>query len=182
MGDVAVWEAYGVVSVLDIPINAIVPPNMAAPDNIDIDVVSASISGIGANVSVSLAETNNQVQSLISGNVDIDASNLDVKSSNTSNLATSLDSLEVGGATFGVVVNRSESNALTNAIINASGNIDLTGDMNVIASSDNINAETTMSLGNISAINVSVTEQGAFVNSKFKAGIDNSDLTINNGG
>ena len=156
--------------------------NSTSKDNIDIDVVSASIAAIGANISVSLAETNNQVQSLISGNVDIDASNLDVKSSNTSNLATSLDSLEVGGATFGVVVNRSESNALTNAIINASGNIDLTGDMNVIASSDNINAETTMSLGNISAINVSVTEQGAFVNSKFKAGIDNSDLTINNGG
>ena len=67
-------------------------------------------------------------------------------------------------------------------VIDATGNIDVAGDLNIIASSDNINAETTMSLGNIAALNLSVTEQGAFVNSKFKASIDNSGLTINNGG
>ncbi len=156
--------------------------NSSSNDDIDIDVVSASVSGVGANVSVSLAETNNQVKSSISGDVDIDAANMDIKSSNTSSISTSLDSLQVGGATFGVVVNRTESNAITNAIIDATGNIDVEGDLNIIASSDNVNAETTMSLGNIAALNLSVTEQGAFVNSKFKAGIDNSGLTINNGG
>ena len=150
-------------------------------DNIDIDVISVLGAAAGANVSVAIADTNNNVQSLVSGNVDIDANDVNINASNTSNLASKLDTEQGGGLTVGVPVNRTKSNAITKALINATGTVDA-NNMNIIASSDGVNATTTMKMGSYSAITVDVANQGASVNSEFLAGIDNSNIKINNKG
>lgn len=59
-------------------------------DNIDIDVISVLGAAAGANVSVAIADTNNNVHSLVSGNVVIDANDVNINASNTSNLASKL--------------------------------------------------------------------------------------------
>ncbi len=148
-------------------------------DNIDIDVISVLGGVAAANVSVAIADTNNNVQSLVSGNVNIDANDVNINASNTSNLASKLDTEQGGGLTVGVPVNRTKSNAITKALINATGTVDA-NDMNIIASSDGINATTTMKMGSFSGITVDVANQGASVNSEFLAGIDNSNIEINN--
>ncbi len=155
--------------------------NANSTDNIDIDVLSILGSVAGANVSVAVADTNNNVQSLVSGNVDIDANDVNINASNASNLASKLDTEQGGGLTVGVPVNRTKSNAITKALINATGTIDA-NNMNLIASSDGVNATTTMKMGSYSAITVDVANQGASVNSEFLAGIDNSNIKINNNG
>ena len=155
--------------------------NANSTDNIDIDVLSILGSVAGANVSVAVADTNNNVQSLVSGSVDIDANDVNINASNASNLASKLDTEQGGGLTVGVPVNRTKSNAITKALINATGTIDA-NNMNLIASSDGVNATTTMKMGSYSAITVDVANQGASVNSEFLAGIDNSNIKINNKG
>lgn len=155
--------------------------NANSTDNIDIDVISVLGTLAGANVSVAIADTNNNVQSLVSGNVDIDANDVNINASNASNLASKLDTEQGGGLTVGVPVNRTKSNAITKALINATGTIDA-NNMNIIASSDGVNATTTMKMGSYSAITVDVANQGASVNSEFLAGIDNSNIKINNKG
>lgn len=150
-------------------------------DNIDIDVISVLGAAAGANVSVAIADTNNNVHSLVSGKVDIDANDVNINASNTSNLASKLDTEQGGGLTVGVPVNRTQSNAITKALINATGTV-AANNMNIIASSDGINATTTMKMGSFSAITVDVANQGASVNSEFLAGIDNSNIEINNYG
>ena len=155
--------------------------NANSTDNIDIDVLSILGTVAGANVSVAVADTNNNVQSLVSGNVDIDTNDVNINASNASNLASKLDTEQGGGLTVGVPVNRTKSNAITKALINATGTIDA-NNMNLIASSDGVNATTTMKMGSYSAITVDVANQGASVNSEFLAGIDNSNIKINNKG
>ena len=78
-------------------------------------------------------------------------------------------------------MNRTKSDAITNALINATGTIDA-NNMDIIASSDGLNATTTMSLGSYALIGVDVSNQGAVVDSEFLAGIDNSKITVNNKG
>ena len=155
--------------------------NANSNDSIDVDVISVLGAAAGANVSVSIAETSNNVQSLVSGNVDIDANDVNILASNTSNLTSKLDTKAAGGLTVDVAVNRTKSDAITHALINATGTID-SNNMNIIASSDGINAKTTMSLGTYSIIGVDVANQGAVVNSEFIAGIDNSKIAVNNKG
>ena len=156
--------------------------NADSNDNINVDVLSVLGAIAGANVSVAIADTSNSVQSLISGsNVDIDTNDVSINASNTSNLTSKLDTKAAGGLTVDVTVNRTKSDAITNALINATGTIDA-NNMDIIASSDGLNATTTMSLGSYALIGVDVSNQGAVVDSEFLAGIDNSKITVNNKG
>lgn len=151
-------------------------------DNIALNIISATAGKISANLSLALNTTSNTVNSYITGSdVYITADTVDVIATNTSTLKSQLDSLSVGKGTFGLVINKSESNAITRAIANATGNI-TTGGLNFIAQSDGITAETTMNLGNIAGLSLSYAEQGAFVNSEFKAGIDSENLVVKNSG
>ncbi len=159
--------------------------NVAAEsvDDIDVNVSSKSAGYASLNVSVAISETSNEVNALIKGSdVDIDANTLNVTASNTSSLSSELDSNQAGGIAFTAVVNRAESNAITKALINATGDITTANSLNIIAQSGGISASSVMNLGNISAINVNTTEQGAFVNSEFYSGLDNSNLTVTNSG
>ena len=156
--------------------------NANSLDEIALNIVSGSVGGIDANLSIALNSTSNTVKSLISGsNVNIVADTVDVIAANNSTLKSQLDSLQIGGASFGVVLNRTKSNAITQAIANATGSIKTDG-LNFIAKSNGINAETTMNIGNISGLSLSYTDQGAFVESEFRAGIDNSSLVVENSG
>ena len=155
--------------------------NADSNDNINVDVLSVLGAIAGANVSVAIADTANNVKSLVSGNVAIDTNDVSINASNTSNLTSKLDTKAAGGLTVDVTVNRTKSDAITNALINATGTIDA-NNMDIIASSDGLNATTTMSLGSYALIGVDVSNQGAVVDSEFLAGIDNSKITVNNKG
>ncbi|MGN0030615.1 MAG: hypothetical protein ACI37Q_01510 [Candidatus Gastranaerophilaceae bacterium] len=162
------------VSANDININA------KSSDNIDVNVQSATVSGASAKVSVGIAETNNQVNAKISGTngVDINAKNININADNTSSISSKLESIEVSGVSFTTAVNRTTSNALTQALIDASGTVDADNDINIIAQSNGISATTTMKLGSVSLAGVGFNQQGAYVKSEFKAGVDNDNLEI----
>lgn len=154
-------------------------------DNIAVDVTSISVGSTAANLSVGIAETSNEVKAKVTGsNVNINTTgSMNITSSNTSTLASSVDALLAGGIGFDVNINRAKSNAITNALIDASGSVNVGNNLNIIAKSGGINATTTMNLGGAALVGLGTTYQGANVSSSFSSGIDNSnlDVTVANG-
>ncbi len=166
----------GTVSGQNVNVNAI------SKDTTNVNSVGANVSGLSINATVALAESKNTVEAAIRGAVDIDATgNLDVKADNTSSLSSELASLSVSAIDGQVVVNKAESSAITNAIVDATGTIN-SNNMNVIASTGGVSSKTTVNMGGVSLASVDVTTQGAIVNAQFNSGINNSGLTIENTG
>ena len=166
----------GTISGQNIAVNAI------SKDTTNVSSVGANVSGVSIDATVALAESKNTVEAAIRGAVDIDATgNLDVKADNTSALSSELASLRASAISGQVVVNKAESSAITNAIVNATGTIN-SNNMNVIASTGGVSAKTTVNMGGLSLASATVTSQGAIVNAQFNSGINNSGLTIENTG
>ena len=164
----------GTISGQNIAVNAI------SKDTTNVSSVGANVSGVSIDATVALAESKNTVEAAIRGAVDIDATgNLDVKADNTSALSSELASLRASAISGQVVVNKAESSAITNAIVNATGTIN-SNNMNVIASTGGVSAKTTVNMGGLSLASATVTSQGAIVNAQFNSGINNSGLTIEN--
>ena len=156
--------------------------NAISRDTTNVNSVGANVSGVSINATVALAESKNTVEAAIRGAVDIDATgNLDVKADNTSSLSSELASLSVSAIDGQVVVNKAESSAITNAIVDATGTIN-SNNMNVIASTGGVSSKTTVNMGGVSLASVDVTTQGAIVKAQFNSKIDNSGLTIENTG
>ena len=166
----------GTISGQNIAVNAI------SKDTTNVSSVGANVSGVSIDATVALAESKNTVEAAIRGAVDIDATgNLDVKADNTSALSSELASLRASAISGQVVVNKAESSAITNAIVDATGTIN-SNNMNVIASTGGVSAKTTVNMGGLSLASATVTSQGAIVNAQFNSGINNSGLTIENTG
>ncbi len=166
----------GTISGQNIAVNAI------SKDTTNVSSVGANVSGVSIDATVALAESKNTVEAAIRGEVDIDATrNLDVKADNTSTLSSELASLRASAISGQVVVNKAESSAITNAIVNATGTIN-SNNMNVIASTGGVSAKTTVNMGGLSLASATVTSQGAIVKAQFNSGINNSGLTIENTG
>lgn len=152
--------------------------NATSTDNMDVNVIAGSISGLSGNISIAISDTDNTVRTKITDNSNITANNLDIVADNTSTLKSELKSISIGGGTFSTIVNRAKSSAITNALIDATGTVKVAKTLNIIAQSGGINATTTMNLGTISLAGINVSDCGANVSSKFTSGIDNESLTV----
>lgn len=154
--------------------------NSTSSDKINVNVISAAISGVLANVSIGIAETQNNVNAKITGDagVDIDAKNINIIASNSSTLNSEIESIQVNAASFNTIVSRAKSSAITNALIDASGSIDVVNKLNIVAQSAGVSSTVTMNLGSIAFAGVSANSIGANVSSEFKAGIDNSSINV----
>lgn len=146
------------------------------------DIVTTAISGSAGlasiTVNLAIAETNNNTKAHISGDVDITANDLDVTSSISSNLESELYALTIAGVSVGAVINSAKSYAVTDAIVDATGDIRVDDEMNVIAYNKGISAKNTMYAGTLAFYSGSVSVQGATIDADFNAKIDNTDLNV----
>ncbi len=154
--------------------------NSTSSDNININVASKTASEASANISVGIAETNNNVNAGILGSVDIKANDITIVADNTSTLQSETDSMWISGLNFATSVNRAKSNATTQALIDATGNIVANNDLSTIAQSGGIDSTVTMNMGSVTLAGFSTTSNGASVTSSFKAGIDNTKFNAVN--
>ncbi len=147
-------------------------------DNIVTKAVSGTAGLATIAINVAIAETNNNTKANITGDVDITASDLDVTSSLSSYLESELFALQVSGISVGAVVNRTKSSAVVDAIVDATGDIKVDDEMNVIAYNKGISAKSKMYAGTLAFYSGSVSAQGATIDADFNAKIDNSDLNV----
>lgn len=154
--------------------------NSTSSDNINVNVVSASVVGVLENVSIGIAETQNNVNAKITGDdgVDIDAKNINIIAGNSSTLNSEIEAIQVNAVAFKTVVSRAKSSAITTALIDAAGSIDVVDKLNIIAQSAGVSSTVTMNLGSIALAGVSLNSIGANASSEFKAGIDNSSINV----
>lgn len=146
-------------------------------DDIAVDVTSISVGSAAANLSVGIAETSNNVNAGISGDVDIQANDIKIVADNTSTLKSENDAMLINGANFTTSVNKAKSNAVTQALIDATGSIVANNDLSTIAQSGGISSTVTMNMGSATLASLTATSDGASVASSFKAGIDNTKFS-----
>ncbi len=153
-------------------------------DSLKSKALSGTVGGATLVVNVVVAETNNEVKSKITGNVDIEAKDAEISSSVKSDLSSELLAVSVSGATVQAIVNKSISNVVSEALIDATGSLKIDNNLNIISYNNGIKASNAFYAGTLALFSAGATYQGAFVNSTFNAGINNPNLTITalNGG
>ena len=148
-------------------------------DIIDMDAksVTAGLANIGA--SIALAETNNHTTASLGSGVN--AKNLTIEAVNSSNLTSSMEAGSVSYLSANAVVNKAESNAVTEALINASGKeINLDGDLNMKTATAGIDVTNNVTVGTASFYSGSVSNYGANLNSEFNTIVTGGDIVAEN--
>lgn len=152
-------------------------------DNIEATSISGSVgTSVATNLAIAIAQTKNNVNALITGsNIDIDAGSLNVIGTNTSTLNSKMYGATIGGVGVIVALNKADSNATANALIDATnGTIDLTNDLNIIAQTNGIDVTNNVVMGSAGFLTVNSTNQFANANASFNAGVKGTDINANN--
>ena len=148
-------------------------------DIIDMDAksVTAGLANIGA--SIALAETNNHTTASLGSGVI--AQNLTIEAVNSSSLTTSMEAGSISYVNANAVVNKAESNAITEALINASGKeINLDGDLNMKTATAGIDVTNNVTVGTASFYSGSVSNYGANLNSEFNTIVTGGNIEAKN--
>lgn len=152
-------------------------------DSIVSKAISASVGGVSVNLNIAVANTENTIQSLISGNnVDIDADNLNVKATNTSRLESELYGASIAGVDVSVVVNTAVSKAVSEALISLNNNstVDVLNDLNIISQTGGINTINNVVVGSVGVYSADGNYQKAESNATFNSGITGGKISANN--
>ncbi len=152
-------------------------------DSIVSKAISASVGGVSVNLNIAVANTENTIQSLISGNnVDIDADNLNVKATNTSRLESELYGASIAGVDVSVVVNTAVSKAVSDALISLNNNstVDVLNDLNIISQTGGINTINNVVVGSVGVYSADGNYQKAESNATFNSGIAGGKINANN--
>ena len=148
-------------------------------DIIDMDAksVTAGLANIGA--SIALAETNNHTTASLGSGVN--AQNLTIEAVNSSSLTTSMEAGSISYVNANAVVNKAESNAITEALINAAGKeIKLDGDLNMKTATAGIDVTNNVTVGTASFYSGNVSNYGANLNSEFNTIVTGGDIEAKN--
>ena len=148
-------------------------------DIIDMDAksVTAGLANIGA--SIALAETNNHTTASLGSGVN--AKNLTIEAVNSSSLTTSMEAGSISYVNANAVVNKAESNAITEALINAAGKeINLDGDLNMKTATAGIDVTNNVTVGTASFYSGNVSNYGANLNSEFNTIVTGGDIEAKN--
>ena len=148
-------------------------------DVIEMDAksVTAGLANIGA--SIALAETNNHTTASLGSGVT--AKNLTIEAVNSSSLTTSMEAGSISYVNANAVVNKAESNAITEALINAAGKeINLDGDLNMKTATAGIDVTNNVTVGTASFYSGSVSNYGANLNSEFNTIVKGGDIVAEN--
>ena len=148
-------------------------------DVIEMDAksVTAGLANIGA--SIALAETNNHTTASLGSGVN--AKNLTIEAVNSSSLTTSMEAGSISYVNANAVVNKAESNAITEALINAAGKeINLDGDLNMKTATAGIDVTNNVTVGTASFYSGNVSNYGANLNSEFNTIVTGGDIKAKN--
>ena len=148
-------------------------------DVIEMDAksVTAGLANIGA--SIALAETNNHTTASLGSGVN--AQNLTIEAVNSSSLTTSMEAGSISYVKANAVVNKAESNAITEALINAAGKeINLDGDLNMKTATAGIDVTNNVTVGTASFYSGNVSNYGANLNSEFNTIVEGGDIVAKN--
>ena len=148
-------------------------------DVIEMDAksVTAGLANIGA--SIALAETNNHTTASLGSGVN--AKNLTIEAVNSSSLTTSMEAGSISYVNANAVVNKAESNAITEALINAAGKeINLDGDLNMKTATAGIDVTNNVTVGTASFYSGNVSNYGANLNSEFNTIVTGGDIEAKN--
>lgn len=154
-------------------------------NTINADSTIVSVSG-AAGVAVKVAnikEENNTISTITGSNVDVKAKNMNITSSFNDSINTSLKQVTVSGLGVDVTVSKAEDNALSQALIDATGNIDITDSLNIYAYNNGIDVKNGFSSIAVSLVDVNVDNTSAIANATTNAGINDSNdgLTLTAG-
>jgi len=151
-------------------------------NNIIANAIAGSVGLASINLNVAIAQDSSSVNSKITGNnVQITADTLNLNTNVKSVLSSELLAADVGGATAKVVVNKAISDVLSNALVDAAGTLHI-DNINIIARNNGIDVDNAFYTGTLALFSDDVNYQGAFVNTNFNAGINNSGLTVSGKG
>ena len=148
-------------------------------DVIEMDAksVTAGLANIGA--SIALAETNNHTTASLGSGVI--AQNLTIEAVNSSSLTTSMEAGSISYVNANAVVNKAESNAITEALINAAGKeINLDGDLNMKTATAGIDVTNNVTVGTASFYSGNVSNYGANLNSEFNTIVTGGNIEAKN--
>lgn len=152
-------------------------------DSIISKAISASGGVVSVNLNIAVANTQNAINALISGNnVDIEANNLNLKATNTSILESELYGASAEFAGVSTVVNTAVSQAVSNALISLDNNstVDVLNDLNIISQTGGINTINNVVIGSLGVYSATGNYQKAESNATFNSGITGGKISANN--